>query len=569
MRPWGIPLLLLCMAAPLAAAGTVGARPAERTVCTITVNSPDEGNAFRKYLPEGHYRFVELVERGRPDWLASACARHVSCDVLVISGHFNGRTDFFSDEPHHREYLPVAEMERVSCSDACPIFSRLKEVYLFGCNTLNPNAIKEVGPEVARSLVHAGRSPAEAQRIARLLDVRHGESSRDRMRRIFLNVPTLYGFSAMAPLGSIAAVKLDRFFRNGGAGDVASGRPSPRLLGSFSGTSFTVATGMRPTEPGMDYRKEVCEFVDDRVSAAEKLRFVHALLRRNTAEARLFLDRIEALFASLDPAERDSPEFAAAHDEIAFDDQARTRYLQFAQDADDPAVRARMIVVAGKLGWFSESEVRDETLRMIDDLLASPRMGPGEVELICLLGRERGMADEHGRYTLSPALAGRTPQLAGMACLGDPDARKRVLDALTDNNEEAVKSAEVYFTHYPVTDVAELRDLAEDAVLMSSPAAQVHAIETLGRHHVKDVQTLETVVRLFSLTRSLDVQRAVADLLLRADYGAVAKPELAQMLAATRLPSTSKDSIDVLIRALQAPVDRSLLWGPPQAFQGD
>jgi hypothetical protein len=48
---------------------------------------------------------------------------HVKCDVLVVSGHFNGH-DFFSDQLDAREYLPVAEMERVSCSNACPASSR-------------------------------------------------------------------------------------------------------------------------------------------------------------------------------------------------------------------------------------------------------------------------------------------------------------------------------------------------------------------------------------------------------------------------------------------------------------
>ena len=37
----------------------------KQTVCTITVNSADEKEAFRRHLPESKYRFVELVERGR------------------------------------------------------------------------------------------------------------------------------------------------------------------------------------------------------------------------------------------------------------------------------------------------------------------------------------------------------------------------------------------------------------------------------------------------------------------------------------------------------------------------
>ena len=105
----------------------------KKTVCSITVNSADEKEAFRRSLPPNKYQFVELVERGRSDWLESACRQGIRCDVLVISGHYDGGNEFFSDQLEVREYLPVAEMERVSCSDSCPgLFSQLKEVYLFG-----------------------------------------------------------------------------------------------------------------------------------------------------------------------------------------------------------------------------------------------------------------------------------------------------------------------------------------------------------------------------------------------------------------------------------------------------
>ena len=112
-------------------------RADRKTVCTITVNSPDEKEIFRRSLPPDDFQFVELVERGRPDWLASACRKDVRCDVLLISGHFDDGTEFYSDRLDVRESLPVEEMQRASCSDSCPgLFSQLKEVYLFGCNTL-------------------------------------------------------------------------------------------------------------------------------------------------------------------------------------------------------------------------------------------------------------------------------------------------------------------------------------------------------------------------------------------------------------------------------------------------
>src|SRR4029077_3119209 len=115
--------------------------------------------------------FMELVERDRPDWLGSACRSGVRCDVLVVSGNFATGTEFYTDRLDQRESLPVAEMERASCSDSCPgLFSQLKEVYLFGCNTLNGEAITSTTPEAERSLVRAGHSQADAARLARTLD---------------------------------------------------------------------------------------------------------------------------------------------------------------------------------------------------------------------------------------------------------------------------------------------------------------------------------------------------------------------------------------------------------------
>src|SRR6478672_9613840 len=157
---------LLVLVALLASVWPHEARADKKTVCTITVNSSDERETFRRNLPADQFEFVELVERGRPDWLASACRKGVQCDVLLISGHFDGGDEFYSDKVDARESLPVDEMERVSCSDSCPaLFSRLKEVYLFGCNTLNPEAVKSASAEVVRSFLRSGHSQADAEAL--------------------------------------------------------------------------------------------------------------------------------------------------------------------------------------------------------------------------------------------------------------------------------------------------------------------------------------------------------------------------------------------------------------------
>ena len=266
-------------------------------------------------------------------------------------------TEFYSDQVEASEYLPVAEMERASCSESCPgLFSQLKEVYLFGCNTLNADAVKSASAEVGRSLIRAGHSPADARRLTRTLDELHAESSRDRMRRIFTNVPAIYGFSSVAPLGPHAATLLGRYLQPSAIAEVGSGRTNSRLLGVFASESMIAVSGLRDSDPRAIHRRDVCQFIDDRLSPADKLTFIHGLLRRDMAEVRMFLERIEGLFASLTPEERQDPAFSAALAKIAEDDggagplHALRRRCRSARDPrqDDPACGEPRMAVAGR-----------------------------------------------------------------------------------------------------------------------------------------------------------------------------------------------------------------------------
>ncbi len=529
------------------------AHAAKSTVCTITVNSPDEKQTFRRYLPEDKYQFVELVERGRPDWLASACRQHVRCDVLIISGHFNG-TEFFSEHLDSNEFLPVAEMERASCSNSCPgLFSQLKEVYMFGCNTLNAEAGISASAEIARTMIRAGRSKADAERVSRALNARHSESNRDGMRRIFVNVPVVYGFSSVAPVGATAASTLNRYFHSASGAEVGSGRPSARLLSQFSSNGMTATAGMRASDPRFGYRQEVCQFVDDRLSPAQTLGFIHQVLGRDMSEVRMFLDRIESFASSLTESERQTPSFIQALDELANDQPARERFLAFARDADEPPLRARMIKLAHNLGWLSADGERDELVRLAQDLLAGGRIGSADVDLICSLNRDHSLDTELRRVRVSTGAADSVPEAAILACLGSVDGRARVLQALTGANNEEVQIAQVYLQYRPIGDVAELRSVATRIALMADADAQVRALNTLAGQYLSDRESLDELMRLFPNARSVSVQRAIAGIFIRADYKAIDRDELVGVLRQHRLRSVDRDDIiDALLRRLQA-----------------
>ncbi|MEO8485969.1 MAG: hypothetical protein ABI585_06470 [Betaproteobacteria bacterium] len=523
-----------------------------KTVCTITVNSPDERETLRRHLPADRYEFVELVERDRPDWLASSCRKGVRCDVLVISGHFDGGTEFYTDRLDQREYLPVDELERASCSDSCPgLFSQLKEVYLFGCNTLNAEPMRSASPEIGRSLLRAGYSAADAELASRLLAERHGESNRDRMRHIFKDVPTIYGFSGKAPLGRYAAPVLERYLQAGGADEIATGKPSASLLGLFARVGMTATPGTTASDPDASFRQDACRFSDDRLSAAGRTAFVHELLRRPAAEVRMFLDPIERWAKAITDHDRASDANAAALAAIAEDREARERYLALARDADDPAVRVRMMALAQRIGWLTLAEERSEFARMIVERDRQNALGRAEVELACARGGDRDVSAELARQVRAPG-NGKVALAAVQACLGSVDGHARVLRALVDGDDADAGIAQLYLHHRPIVDADELRAVAAGVARMPRSDAQVRALDTLATHRLSDRDSLAAFTTLFPQARSLPVQRAIAGILIRADHSALARADLAKTLKRTRIKSPDgADMIDVLIRRLE------------------
>ena len=550
--PMGLFFKLLLLAALAAPMGAYGADAGKKTVCTITVNSPDEKEMFRRNLPADKFQFVELVERGRPDWLESACRAGVRCDALIVSGHFDDGNEFFSERLDADEFLPVEEMERVSCSASCPgLFSQVKEVYLFGCNTLNAQTIENASAEIGRSLMRAGHSPVQAVRASRSIAARHDESSRDRMRQVFANVPVIYGFSSVAPLGPTAAATLHRYFRAGGAAEVARGRPSPNLLAHFRPHSMTVTSGLSDADPRALHRRDVCHFADDRLTAAQKLDFIHALMGRDMAEVRMFLSRIEKYAASLNDDARQAPAVAGELEELARDAVSRDRYLHFVRSVETPAVRARMVALARSLGWLSAEEKRAELMRMIAERVSSDAVGVAEIDLVCGLNKdgELDLPPDAADLAAPPA---KLSHAALMACLGSIDDHARIVRALASPDDREVQIAQVYLRHRPIADVRELRAVSAAIVAMSGSDAQVRALDTLAGHRLSDPESLLQIARLFSAAETASVQSAVAGVLIRSDYPPDARAELAQMLRQDRLRTGGgEDLVDVLIRRLQ------------------
>ena len=558
LRPTCLRLsLTLTSAALLAVLALIAAPPAlaaPKTVCTVTINSADEKEAFQRHLPRGDYRFVELVQRGQPDWLAAARRSGLSCDALIISGHFDDGTEFYTDRFDDREFLTVHELQQASCSAAGNgLFAQLKEVYLFGCNTLKSDPRFAASAEVARSLQRAGQTPADAERQVALLSERYGQSNRDRLRHIFKDVPVLYGFSSKAPLGRTAGPLLERYFQSAPAGEVASGRPSASLLKLFGPSSMIAVAGIADSDPHAGFRNDLCGFADDRTGAAHKLAFMHQVLRRDATEVRMLLDHLERYATSLNPAQRRAPDVAAALTAIERDHASRERYLAFARDADDAGVQLRLMALARNLGWLSAAQEQAEFVHLLAQRMARGSLGKNEVDLVCTPNPERQAGLAQQLLASGAAQPANVAHSAVLACLGHPEAHQRTVRALTSPRGDDAVIAQAYLRQRPLADVGELRAVTAGIAKMMAPGAQVLALETLARQRLADPQSLQDIAALFAQARSLEVQRAIAAILIRADTQLLARADLARTLRQQRLKSPDgSDVIDMLIRMLQA-----------------
>jgi hypothetical protein len=238
---------------------------------------------------------------------------------------------------------------------------------------------------------------------------------------------------------------------------------------------------------------------------------------------------------------------------IVDDAPTRTRYLDFARAADSPALRVRMLKLAHALGWLAQDELRAETMRTIADTLARGRATAADVDLACAENAHRELDGEVDRMLRSSDGSDDAARTGVLACLGSGEGRARMLRTLAAGSDGDVQIARVYFRHRPIDDPAELRTITDGVVRMTDPKAQVHALDTLATLRLTDRDSLEALARLFARAPSADVQIAIAGILLRSDYQAIASADLVQTLRQYRRRGGSgDDAIDILIRRVQA-----------------
>lgn len=271
----------------------------KKNLCTVTINSTDEADLFKKRLSPHDWNFIELTpsstEADTKNWFQAACKKKIECDVLVISGHFAG--SFFGKS---KFVLPIEELETMSCDKSCDgILNRPKEVFLFGCNTLATKEKDLRSPEEYMQVLRDdGFTAAQASQVVSFRYSGFGESYKTRMSSVFSKTPQIYGFSSKGPSGSTISSMLDKYLQNSKSDyqhfdsmkSKAKTAKNEKLFSALQQTSLVQTTGSLPNMKSVD-EKPYCYVRSPQISRLKKLKYIEKLLQ--SAEGIQMISHVE------------------------------------------------------------------------------------------------------------------------------------------------------------------------------------------------------------------------------------------------------------------------------------
>jgi hypothetical protein len=413
-----------------AASAEAGPVDGRLRVCVISLNEPDEVEAFRVHLDPDRFAIVDVravaVTRGgeRGDvtprsWLLDACTPELTCDLLVISGEFAGH--FFGQGPVS---LGLQDLEEASCQDRCAgLFRHPQEVYLLACNTLATKAEDTRTPEeYLRVLLDHGFDRAAADRVVQLRYGPLGPSFRESLRRIFAGVPRLYGFSSVAPRAESSAPMLANYLRRtrGYAGMLAGdGSPNTALLDAFRGTSMTQSSGLMADEPAAAERAQICSLYDDRRPLDERLTIAYMMLARS--DALRFVPPLQT-FLSRNPPSQFGPREKAVFTEIQGLERTRATVVDLVRRLDVSALQLELAHFAALTGWIDPAEFHQLATASISQLLRQSAAGE-EVDIVCEITRHEPLRQEFDADDIPTRLYADPHGVRLIACLAPADAR--------------------------------------------------------------------------------------------------------------------------------------------------
>jgi len=421
-------------------------RAEQLRVCAFAFHSPYELATIKSNLPAKDFEFIELTPSpvfgeesvgamalnpsaasGPPGndvsgWLMNRCRPDLQCDIVVYSGEFAG--GFFGQSGVS---LSVQEIEEASCQSRCQgLFHHPREVFLLACNTLaTKDADNRTPAEYLHVLLDHGFGQAAAERVVNLRYGPLGPSFRESLRRSFMGVSRIYGFSSVAPRGESTASLLERYFQR--KGDYAryltiadrDTKPNKDLLAAFAHTSLVQMTGLTPLEPATADRAMICRVYDDTQTVAERLRIVQQLFARSDFLS--FVPTVE-VFLSRHPAAELRGEERRLFKEIQTQEAARRQVIEQVYSLNVSALKMQLAHLALQLEWITKDEFRRLAVDGVRQLLAEP-LSTEVVDITCELTKYVPVGTAIRSEEIPEQLFWHSEGFRLLDCLSPADAR--------------------------------------------------------------------------------------------------------------------------------------------------
>lgn len=352
-----------------------GVTPSKKTVCSATINSNEEIELFKKNLSAQDWNFIELTTQGSDsndkNWLLKACEKKITCDVLIVSGHFGGT--FFGSS---QQTLSLNELEKNSCNQKCEgILKNPKEVFLFGCNTLASKEKDHRTPEqYMQVLLDDGFSANQASQIVSFRYSGFGDSFKSSMTQIFAATPRIYGFSSVGPSGKTIAPLLTKYLQSTKSEyhsfDAYTQKSATvhneKLFSAMKNTSLAQAAGLIQNMKSVE-EKPYCYIRSESISRLNRLIYVRNLFKTNRAisilsHVQYFLHQIKMDPNPLSQTEKD------IMSDFSRDEKMKSELLRLLELKDDIylPLKADVLNTLKDLDVVSNQFVEESFVKMID-----------------------------------------------------------------------------------------------------------------------------------------------------------------------------------------------------------
>jgi hypothetical protein len=442
-------------------------------VCAFSFHGPEEVAVFASRLPAADFEVVDLsppAPLGGPGvgtadsrgWLQGVCRSDLACDITVISAEFAGA--FFG---RGGRSLSLQEMEEASCQARCDgLFHAPREVFLLACNTLATKDEDRRSPTAyLQVLLQHDFDRVSAERVVAMRYGPLGPTFREAVRRIFMDVPRIYGFSSTAPLGPHTAPMLERYFRSAGnyrrhleqvRRDGAANRA---LAAAFAGTSLVEISGLARSEPAAVDRDLICALYDERLPVLRRLEIVKDLMDRPDLLA--FVPSVQ-LFINRHPAEELQGEEQRLFEEIQGNQAARERVLALVFGLDVSALQLELGHFAMHMSWLAPGQFRALAVEATKKLLRRPLTGE-VVDVMCEVPKHELVGDEFTSADFPDAIFRDAEGVRLVACLqppGDAVSMRLAAALATADPEVQVWAAHALTRRLPLSDTVLLAVIA-------------------------------------------------------------------------------------------------------------